>query len=188
MPEFNRETAPYRERAEIFALHPQTKQIYGGQWHNDSKFAIPGGGIDDGEDVLQGALREFYEETGLRARNPRLASDAPPIVNEWSDSFRRQAPADRQHFRGTRTHSVYADLDTDQGDPPTVNDWSASNRRFYSLPEALDMMKTPGPPMAPAVYANRLRILESLARQLATPPQKKLASWLPSALARWLGL
>jgi 8-oxo-dGTP diphosphatase len=35
-------------------------------WINDGMFIVPGGGLHKGEDPLVGAVRETFEETGLR--------------------------------------------------------------------------------------------------------------------------
>lgn len=42
---------------------------------SDSRWQMPQGGIDDGEDAYPAALRELYEETGIR--NVALLAEAP---------------------------------------------------------------------------------------------------------------
>ena len=66
-----KEELPWRDRVEVYTQNPKGK-IYGGIWDNDKSFALPGGGIDEGEDPLLAALRELKEETGITAKNPRL--------------------------------------------------------------------------------------------------------------------
>ena len=40
--------------------------------HNQSYFVFPGGGVEQGETAEQGALREVYEETGIKAKLEKL--------------------------------------------------------------------------------------------------------------------
>jgi ADP-ribose pyrophosphatase YjhB (NUDIX family) len=47
------------------------------------RWTLPGGGIDHGEDPVDGALRELEEETGLRGRVVRLLG-----VNSWRGPWR----------------------------------------------------------------------------------------------------
>lgn len=54
--------AVFNERGEILLQ----KRSDNGFW------SMPGGGVDPGESVEQGALREVWEETGLRVRMVRL--------------------------------------------------------------------------------------------------------------------
>src|SRR5690625_162705 len=55
-------------------------------WH-----AIPGGKMEQGETVLEGAIREFKEETNLDLKNPKLQGvfsfltydDQQRLIHEW---------------------------------------------------------------------------------------------------------
>lgn len=48
---------------------PNKGGVYADCWH------IPGGGIDDGEDMKSALIREILEETGLNVSNPVLVDD-----------------------------------------------------------------------------------------------------------------
>ena len=55
-----------------------------GQWQ------LPQGGIDDGENPVEGAWRELQEETGLTAEQVRLVEEYPDwTVYEWPDGVKR---------------------------------------------------------------------------------------------------
>jgi len=41
-------------------------------WLSSGKWSLPGGGLHKGEQSLAGALRELYEETGLRLRTNQV--------------------------------------------------------------------------------------------------------------------
>lgn len=64
---------------EFFLAHPG-----GPFWANreDGAWTIPKGGVEAGEEILDAALREFQEETGIPARGPYIslgASDSAPV-------------------------------------------------------------------------------------------------------------
>ena len=52
--------------------------LYGGkvlvmkQWISDGAWTLPGGGLHKGEDATDGAVREVFEETGVRLKVDRL--------------------------------------------------------------------------------------------------------------------
>lgn len=41
-------------------------------WISDGKWSLPGGGIHKGEPIIQGAIREMYEETGVELKSAQL--------------------------------------------------------------------------------------------------------------------
>jgi predicted NUDIX family NTP pyrophosphohydrolase len=74
------------ETLEVFLAHP------GGPFWKDrdlGAWTIPKGGMDAGEDLLDGARREFEEETGIRPRGPFLPlgsvrQKAGKVVHAWA--------------------------------------------------------------------------------------------------------
>lgn len=150
----------YRDRVEVFGLNPKGR-VYGGVWDQDKSFAIPGGGIDPGEDVLSAAAREYLEETGLPITNMRLAG-VNPTINEWSEEYRKSLPPDRKDFYGTRTHYVLGDLQRRlrKSEGP-LDHWGASQRGLYSPNKALSLMEGKVP-LSPEAYEARKIILQSL--------------------------
>ena len=167
---------PWRDRVEVYTQNPKGK-IYGGTWDSDKSFALPGGGIDEGEDPLVAALRELKEETGITAKNPRLLP-IDPVDHPWSDAHRAKT---KRNFAGSRTHFVLADAASRRGNK-NLDVWNASNRGYYTPAEAIDIMNNNTNYMAPAAAAARLKALQHL-QSLATAasPISKLASLLKKA-------
>jgi predicted NUDIX family NTP pyrophosphohydrolase len=96
----------YRRRdggLELFLAHP------GGPFWRDrdaGAWTIPKGAVDDGEELLDAACREFEEETGIRPLGPfrplgSIRQKAGKVVNAWA--WEGDADADRVTSNSTRT-------------------------------------------------------------------------------------
>src|SRR5258708_5159908 len=55
---------------------------------SSGRWGLPGGGLHRGEDVRDGALRELYEETGIRLEPSQLT----PLFDKWTHEFGLRAP------------------------------------------------------------------------------------------------
>ena len=71
---------------EFFLAHPG-----GPFWANreDGAWTIPKGGVEAGEEILEAALREFHEETGILATGPYISlgsirQRAGKVVHAWA--------------------------------------------------------------------------------------------------------
>lgn len=90
---------------------------------------MPQGGIDDGEDVNQAALRELWEETGAEEAHVTLLAqtreevfyDLPDelIGKLWGGLYRGQ----RQHWVLARFTGNDTDIDLDRHDPAEFCEW-----------------------------------------------------------------
>jgi len=172
---------PWRDRVEVYTQNPKGK-IYGGIWDNDKSFALPGGGIDEGEDPLVAALRELKEETGITAKNPRLLP-IDPVDSPWSDAHRAKI---KRNFAGSRTHFVLADAMGRRGNK-NLDVWNASNRGYYTPAKAIDIMNSNTNYMAPTAAAARLKALQHIqslamaaAKEKSAAPMN-LYSYIPSS-------
>ena len=165
---------PWRERVEVYAHDPKGR-IYGGIWNTDKSFAVPGGGIDHGEDPGQAAIRELAEETGIQAANPRVLP-IPPIDNPWSDKHRQEK---QRNFAGSRTHFVAVDI-INKLRRKNLDKWDAAQRKMYDPAAAAEMMANHKNFMAPAVAAGRLAALRHI---IANAAKKTAADLLPGGAA-----
>ena len=147
---------PWRERVEVYAHDPKGR-IYGGVWNTDKSFAVPGGGIDPGEDPGQAAIRELEEETGIKATNPRVLPIAP-VDNPWSDKHRQEK---QRNFAGSRTHFVAVDI-LKKMRRKNLDKWEATARKMYDPAAAAEMMANHQHFMAPTVAAGRLAALRHI--------------------------
>jgi ADP-ribose pyrophosphatase YjhB (NUDIX family)/shikimate kinase len=161
---------PWRERVEVYAHDPKGR-IYGGIWNTDKSFAVPGGGIDPGEDPGQAALRELEEETGIKAVNPRVLPIAP-VDNAWSDKHRQEK---QRNFAGSRTHFVAVDI-LNKMRRKNLDKWDATKRKMYDPTAAEQMMANHTNFMAPSVAAGRLAAL----RHIIANAAKKTAAADPA--------
>ena len=165
-----KEELPWRDRVEVYTQNPKGK-IYGGIWDNDKSFALPGGGIDEGEDPLLAALRELKEETGITAKNPRLLP-IDPVDSPWSDAHRAKI---KRNFAGSRTHFVLADALGRRGNK-NLDVWNASNRGYYTPAKAIDIMNSNTNYMAPTAAAARLKALQHIQSLAMAAAKEKSAA------------
>ena len=108
---------PYRPCVGIFLIN-DAKQVFGGRRIDGRAEAwqMPQGGIDDGEDAETAALRELFEETGVRADLVDILArsrdehfyDLPDdmIGRIWKGKYRGQ----RQHWFLMRFKGTDADI------------------------------------------------------------------------------
>ena len=102
---------------EVFLVHPG-----GPYWSSkdEGAWSIPKGGIMPGEDPLQGAIREFTEETGFDADGPfiplgSITQRSGKVVYAWA---------------------VEGDCDpTKIVSIKTTTEWPPRSRRFIEIPE-----------------------------------------------------
>jgi ADP-ribose pyrophosphatase YjhB (NUDIX family) len=165
---------PWRERVEVYAHDPKGR-IYGGIYNTDKSFAVPGGGIDPGEDPGQAALRELEEETGFQATNPRVLPIAP-VDNPWSDKHRQEK---QRNFAGSRTHFVAVDI-LKKMRRKNLDKWDAAQRKMYDPTAAEQMMANHKTFMAPSVAAGRLAALRHI---IANAAKKTATDLLPGGAA-----
>lgn len=59
------------ERTRILAIDDD-KVLVSKNWISDGKWSLPGGGLHKGEPIVQGAIREMLEETGVELKPAQL--------------------------------------------------------------------------------------------------------------------
>lgn len=89
---------PYRLNAGVVLFNRDCNVLAGDRIHYPGMYQFPQGGIDPGEDPLEGALRELYEETGIRLSSPPAFE-----VPEWlTYEFPEEIPDRLKAYRGQK--------------------------------------------------------------------------------------
>ncbi|MBV0913381.1 RNA pyrophosphohydrolase [Anianabacter salinae] len=152
-----RETLPYRPCAGVVLVNAQGL-VFAGQ-RLDSEvpaWQMPQGGIDKGETPREAALRELWEETGVRPELVRIEAETSDWVTYdlpdhllgkvWKGRFRGQ----KQMWVLMRFHGTDADIDIASGHPE-FSEW-----RWLTASEIIDAIV----PFKRAVYAEVFRQFE----------------------------
>ena len=121
----------YRACVGIMLVNRQGRAFVGRRIDNKEGdwWQMPQGGMDEGEDATQTALRELGEETGIAAEKveiiaqakERLRYDLPAELQGklWGGRYRGQ----EQAWFFARFRGEDADIDLDAHDPPEFCDW-----------------------------------------------------------------
>ena len=125
------EPLAYRPCVGVMLVNAQGKVFVGRRIDNREGdwWQMPQGGVDEGEDLEEAALRELAEETGARAEHVTLLdSTKEPIRYDlpeelmgklWGGQYRGQ----EQIWFLARFSGTDADIDLEAHDPPEFCDW-----------------------------------------------------------------
>ncbi len=89
---------PYRPNVGIVLFNRNGDVLVGNRIQFPDVFQFPQGGIDEGEEPLQAALRELYEETSIQIQGPPAGQ-----LDEWLYyEFPEQIPDRLKQYRGQK--------------------------------------------------------------------------------------
>lgn len=153
---------PWRERAELFGLN-KDREVLGGTYQEDKTHGVLGGGIEEGESVEEGALRELLEESGYTGTGAHVLP-VNPVETPWNPPYSTPAQEARaKRYRGSRTHFVGADI-VPGGPGEVAEPSSLQDLRFRPLGDAIaltDLNKARYREMAQARRSSLEHLLKS---------------------------
>ncbi len=146
---------PYRPNVGIVVINQQGKVLAGERISYPGVFQYPQGGIDDGEDPLDAAVRELYEETGLR-----ISGKPSGETKDWLYyDFPEDIPEKLKKYRGQKQKWFFFRWD---GEISSLNT-DVHEKEFLSLKWADPAELTAGiVDFKKEVYREIERIIENL--------------------------
>lgn len=100
---------PYRLNTGVVVFNSRGKVLVGDRIQYPEKFQFPQGGLESGEDPLEGALRELAEETGLE-----LPPEPADEIKDWlTYEFPKDIPDHLQKFKGQKQKWFFFHWDGD---------------------------------------------------------------------------
>ena len=129
------EEKPWRKRVEGYLIHEG--KVFGGTY-KDKSFAVPGGGIDKGESIIEAFKRELKEETGHDALDLTVAKVKPVRTK-----FVKGTAQDKvDKYSGAETYFVLGKFKPNENvDKSELDKWPAKNKGLHPIDYAIDLFK-----------------------------------------------
>lgn len=129
----------YRPCVGIALFNKDGKVFVGERIDTPEAWQMPQGGIDEGEDIEQAALRELKEEIGtnkaslIKIHDQKIKYDLPPHLLEklWNGKYKGQ----EQTWVAMRFDGADDDIQLDADDHPEFSQW-----QWVALDKTLDLI------------------------------------------------
>jgi len=170
----NRETLPYRLNCEGYLVFGD-KIIARNTEYGYIDF--PGGGVDEGEEILEALKREVFEETGAIISNLKEVGVIKTIwPSDWAKNEKQKKRFEK--YKGDEMHFFVGKVDEFKDPLGDKNEQGEKNNgkwdkgeRLMNISEAIKIITgyKPFPEALKEYYEFKIKVLKSLLRELSKP-------------------